>query len=139
MSAEQKKGDETVNVEVVKTWYAFCRIPNGLKIKWVVNDEKKHIILKSGYTQKLAGDGETLTFAKEKDYGITKLTEEQMQICKKEVEKSGIYIKGYVFFAETEEQGRKMANKYLEMYKTTGFERLTINEIKKLVETFKKD
>ena len=137
MSAEQKKGNESV--EVVKTWYAFCRIPNGLKIKWVVNDEKKHIKLTSGYVQKLAGDGETLVFVKEKEYGVTPLTEEQMQICKKDIEKQGIYIKGYVFFAETEEQGEKLAKQYLALYKTTGFERLTISEIKKLVETFKKD
>lgn len=137
MSAEQKKGNDSVKAE--KTWYGFCRIPNGLKIDFEIENEKKYIIFKSGFVKKLAGDGQTLIFSKNEDYGITEITEEQMLLCKKEIERSGIYKKGYIFFAETEEEGKKLAKQYLNLYKTTGFERLTTADIEKLVQQFKKD
>jgi len=140
MSNEQeKKGQETVKTEVVKIVYGFCRIPGGLNVGFMVDGEKQHIIFKSGMEKSRAGDNQTLIFTQKNDYGITEITKDQMELCKKEIEKSGIYRKGYIFFAESIDEGKKLAKQYLKLYATTGFERLTATDIEKLVEQFKKD
>lgn len=134
MSNEQERNTD-VKQQAKKVWYAFCRIPNGIKISYVVDDQKKHIILKSGIKKTVAPD-KTITFSQSHDYGITELTQEEMEICKKDIERSGIYRKGYVFFAESIEAGTKKAKECLKLYKTTGFERLTVEDVERMITQF---
>jgi hypothetical protein len=133
MSNEQERVTEEKQIK--KVWYAFCRIPNGIKISYLIDDQKKHIILKSGIKKTIAPD-KTVTFSQSHDYGITELTQEQMEICKKDIERTGIYKKGYVFFAESVDTGTKKAKECLKLYKTTGFERLTVEDVEKMITQF---
>lgn len=136
------KANETEKAKSGAAVYVGCRILGGIKIVYEEAGEKKKIMLRSANEKSISPDG-VLNFAlKPHEYGLTVLTAEEAAIVKAKIGGAGYVRKGFVFFANSREDFEQVAaalSKHKTYYPTTGLEPLTLADIEKTVEVYKKE
>lgn len=122
---QEKKAD--------KKYYAFCRVSGGLIVD-IVNSlgEVSKKILVSGNTSELAGDGTRIFNFRPDEFGITELTAEEAKQIKARLEPSKCWKKGFVFIAESEEEGMKLAKEQVAKYPLQGTEQINTSAAKEV-------
>ncbi len=136
------KANETEKAKSGGAVYVGCRILGGIKIVHEEAGEKKNILLRSANEKSISPDG-VLNFAiKPHEYGLTILTAEEAAIVKAKIGGASYVRKGFVFFANSREDFEQVAaalTSHKTYYQTTGLEPLTLADIEKTVEVYKKE
>lgn len=116
-----------------KVYYAFCRVSGGLVVD-ITNSlgEVSKKILKSANTSEVAGDGTRVFNFRPDAFGITPLTEDEAKQIKERLQPSRCWKKGFVFIAESEEEGMKIAKEQVAKYPLQGTEQINTSSAKEV-------
>ena len=116
-----------------KVYYAFCRVSGGLIVD-ITNSlgEVTKKILKSANTSEMAGDGTKVFHFHPDAFGITPLTEDEAKQIKATLEPSRCWKKGFVFIAESEEEGMRIAREQVAKYPLQGTEQINTSSAKEV-------